>query len=325
MTLLLAAAAVLSVACGSGASEPARAGRVAGWATFIHVARPVDLATRGAGGALVLAARGRLWILPRHGAVTPFAPRYSASSGEEPYIAVAQPGHRGCSFGRGFVYALRLSRPRGITEIQASGRVRRFATITAPGRENGIAFDEAGRFGYRLLVTINDRASSTVDAVDCRGRVSTITRRAPRVEGGIAVAPRGFGRFAGDLIAPDEIGGGLYAISPGGASTLLARPGLPHGQDIGVESEGFVPARRTFTALLADRITLGNRHPGDDVLLALSSATLRGAGVRAGDLLVAGEGGALLDAVRCGPVRCFARQIAGGPAIAHAEGHIAFW
>ena len=45
-------------------------------------------------------------------------------------------------------------------------------------------------------------------------------------------------------------------------------------------------------ACLADRLTPGNKHPGDDSILRLSAAALARAGIRAGDLLVATEGGA---------------------------------
>jgi hypothetical protein len=45
--------------------------------------------------------------------------------------------------------------------------------------------------------------------------------------------------------------------------------------------------------------------------------------VRAGDLLVATEGGARTDAIRC-QTTCQVRHVADGPAVAHAEGHIAF-
>ena len=150
-----------------------------------------------------------------------------------------------------------------------------------------------------------------------------ITTHAPRIEGGIVVAPRGFGRFAGDLIAPDERGGWIYAITPGGRTIRIGASGLPHGPDIGVESAGFVPAGAT-DALLADRLTPGNRHPGDDVVLRLRHAALVAAGVRTGDLLVASEGGALTDAVRCGAAGCAIRHVASGPAVTHGEGHIAF-
>jgi hypothetical protein len=102
----------------------------------------------------------------------------------------------------------------------------------------------------------------------------------------------------------------------------MAHSGVPHGQDIGVESEGFVPAR-FGAALVADRLTPGNRHPGDDLILALSRSALAAAGVQAGDLLVATEGGTNTIDVRCG-VTCRIRQVATGPPEAHIEGHVVF-
>ena len=137
------------------------------------------------------------------------------------------------------------------------------------------------------------------------------------------VAPRTFGRFAGDLIASDENSGKIYAIAPDGQTSLVARSGLAHGGDTGVESEAFLPPHGRFEALLADRGTPGNRHPGDDVLLHVSSAALFAAGARPGDFLIATEGGAKTDAVRCGATRCVVRHVADGPRIAHPEGHIA--
>jgi hypothetical protein len=104
--------------------------------------------------------------------------------------------------------------------------------------------------------------------------------------------------------------------------TLLARSGLARGQDVGSESEGFVPAGYR-DALVADRRTVGNRHPGDDLILGLSHAALRAAGVRAGDLLVVSEGGAQTIAVRCRS-SCRVAHVADGPRIAHIEGHVVF-
>src|SRR5581483_1858191 len=141
-------------------------------------------------------------------------------------------------------------------------------------------------------------------------------------EGGITVAPSTFGRFGGDLIASDENTGRIYAVAPSGRSSLVARSGLPHGGDTGVESEAFLPAHGRFDALLADRGTPGNAHPGDDVVLRVSSAALFAAGARPGDLLDATEGGAKTVAVHCGPRACTVRHVADGPAIAHPEGHI---
>ena len=126
---------------------------------------------------------------------------------------------------------------------------------------DGIAFDTVGDLGHRLLVTINAGSRSGVDAIDCTGGVHTITRRAPRVEGGIAVARATFGRFAGDVIAPSKASGHVFAITPECASRLVADSGF---------------ATETTSASRASR---SSRH---------------------------------------------ARLVAVGPAIANAEGHIAF-
>lgn len=268
---------------------------------------------------MVVAAAGRLSLLTPADQVRSYAPAYRSPGGEEPYIALS-PG--GC-FGRRTVYALRLSGGRGVVAIDAAGHVRLLARVGAPGLIDGIAFDTAGGFGHRLLVTINAGARTTVDAIDCHGHVTVITAAGPRVEGGIAVAPRTFGRFAGDLIAPSETTGQIWAVTPAGRTVLVAAPGLPHGNDIGVESEAFVPGG-TEEALLADRFTPHNRHPGDDVVLRITASALSAAGVRPGDLFVATEGGALTDDVRCGAGGCRVRYVANGPAVAHAEGHIAF-
>jgi hypothetical protein len=245
----------------------------------------------------------------------------------EPYI-VRSPGQRvadaGCRFAPGGIYALRLNHGDGITEVSAAGHVRRFARLPRRGLEDGIAFDLTGHFGHRLLVTVSASGTTTVYAIDCRGRVRALTRRAPRMEGGIAVAPSTFGRFAGDLIAPDELSGIIYAVTPGGGVQVVARSGLAHGQDVGVESLGFVPAR-FIDALVADRGTPGNPHPGDNLILGLSHAALSGAGVRPGDVLAVTEGGAQTIAVRCGGVgACTVRHVADGPPIAHIEGHVVF-
>jgi hypothetical protein len=57
--------------------------------------------------------------------------------------------------------------------------------------------------------------------------------------------------------------------------------------------------------------------------LQLSAAQLARAGIRAGDLLIATEGGARTIDIRCAAA-CTIRPVAAGPAIAHAEGHVVF-
>ncbi len=336
----LLAAAVISglmpagcAGAGSGrpatAPPPARpaagAPGAAAWTGRAHVRGIVDLTAPGTDGALVVAARGRLFRLARTGRLSAWAPAYSAPPGLEPYIVrspgLRVPGSR-CTFPAGDIYALRLAHGNGLTLVTPGGGVRRFAALPRRGLENGIALDQTGRFGHRLLVTTSASGRTIVTAVDCRGRPQVLTRSAPRVEGGLVVAPARFGRFGGDLIAPDELSGNIYAITPTGRTAGVIASGLPHGQDVGVESAGFVPAL-FGNALVADRHTARNRHPGDDLVLGVSWTGLRAGGVRSGDLLVVSEGGAATVDVRCAAA-CRVRPVARGPRRAHIEGHVVF-
>ena len=291
----------------------------------------VDLAGPRGDGSFIVAAAGHLFTLSRAGALSPFARGpggYSTAIGPEPYITLAgdQPvaGTR-CSFGRGMIFALQPRGHPGVIAIAADGRARRFARLPATASPTGITFDSTGRFGHKLLVTARDHGATTVLAIDCAGRVATITGHAPAMEGGIAVAPASFGRYGGDLVAPNETSGRVFAIAPDGTVATLAVSGLPHGGDIGVESAGFVPPGfgAGDAAYLADRYSKGNRHPGTNSILRLPGSELVKAGVRPGDLLVATEGGARTIAVHCAS-SCTVRSVAAGPAVSHAEGHIVF-
>lgn len=111
----------------------------------------------------------------------------------------------------------------------------RATTVTGVDSLNGIAFDTTGKFGFRLLASGPSAGKTAVVAIDCNGKVQFITRAAPVLEGGLAVAPRGFGSFGGDLIAPDELSGKIYAIAPDGTVSVVAMSRLPAGQDTGVE------------------------------------------------------------------------------------------
>ena len=307
------------------------AARLARWTAGSQIRRVLDLSRPRGDAAVVVATAGRLALLDPAGALRPFtrgAGGYSSPGGGEPYIALAPDGRigsGGCGFGRDAVYALRLVKGAGVTRINARGATRRFASLPGRGLENGIAFDGTGRFGHRLLVTSTTGSRTTVYEIDCHGTVTVLTHGAPKVEGGLAVAPRTFGQFAGDLIAPDELSGRIFAIGPDGSSRLVADSGLPHGQDVGVESLGFVPARfgAGWSALVADRLTPRNPHPGDDVVLRISGPALLSASVHPGDLLVTTEGGARTDAITCHR-SCQVRHVAAGPAAAHVEGHVVF-
>jgi hypothetical protein len=315
----------------SGTATPQTSALHAHWVPFRHVPGVVDLAGPRADGSFTVAAAGRLLTLSRSGTLTPFARGaggYSTAIGPEPYLTLAgnyQVAGTTCSFRGDMVFALQPGAHPGIVQIGADGLARRFVSLPAGSALSGITFDTTGRFGHRLLVTARHQAATTVLAIDCAGGVRTITTHAPGMEGGIAVAPASFGRYGGDLVAPNEGTGQVFAVAPDGTTATLALSGLPHGGDIGVESAGFVPAGfgPGDAAYLADRFSRGNKHPGTDSILRLPGQNLVTAGVRAGDLLVATEASAKTIVVRCAG-SCTVRYIAIGPAITHAEGHIVF-
>jgi hypothetical protein len=268
--------------------------------------------------------------LRRGGAPAPFArgPQGYPGSAGEPYVALgtghAVPAAR-CSFRRDDVFVLNPGATPGVLRVDRNGRSHPFASLPAGTFPSGIAIDRVGSFGYRLLVTAKASGKTTLHAFDCRGRDRVIAAVAPLVEGGLAVAPRTFGRFAGALIAADEVSGRIYAFGSGGRTRLVVESGLPAGGDIGVEAVGFVPPSlgRNGTAYLADLGTAGSPTSGSDSLLVLTAAAVSRARLHAGELLVATEAGAKTLAVRCGRV-CKIRRVADGSERAHAEGHITF-
>ncbi len=294
---------------------------------FRYLPGVVDLAGPRSDGSFLVAAAGRLLVLGRDGTLSPFARGaggYLTAAGTEPYLVLTSSdpvrGTR-CSFGNDTAFAIEPGARPGVIMISGQGQARRFASLP-PGRFlSGIAFDSTGQFGHRLLVAAGSGGRTTVFGIGCDGRVSTVAAGAPAMEGGMVVARARFGRFGGDLIAADEASGRVYAVDPSGKAVPMVRSGLPGG-DVGVESAGFVPPRASGV-YLADRFSAGNRHPGDNAVLQLSAAELARAGIRAGDLLVATEGGARTIDVRCAAT-CTVRYVAAGPAIAHAEGHIVF-
>ena len=326
--LALGFAAIALAACGGSSPVTATPAPPAAWAVFRHLPGVVDLAGPLGDGSFLVAAAGRLVIVAPGGALLPFArdtDGYQTAMGTEPYLVLTSTYRvhgKPCSFGKNTAFAIEPGTDPGVIMISSQGRARRFASLP-PGRSpSGIAFDGTGRFGHRLLVVAGSRGRTTVYGISCDGQVSMVAAGAPAMEGGIVVAPATFGRFGGDLITPDEGSGLVYAVDPAGQVVTLVQSGLPAGGDIGVESAGFVPPRAT-AAYLADRFSAGNRHPGDNAILQLSAAELTRAGIRAGDLLVATEGGARTIDVRC-VAACTVRYVAAGPAIAHAEGHIVF-
>jgi hypothetical protein len=322
--LVVLSAVVLAPGTVTGAASPPT------WSRSLHVPGVLDVVGPRSDGQIVVAADGKLFLLdPASGTRKQFAAGpggYSRSTGGEPYIALST-GSRvaaaSCSFAPDELFVLQLEPAGGVLRIDGQGRAHSFTTVDGVATLNGITFDSVGRFGGRLLVTGPSHGATVVAAIDCRGQVTHITDAGPVVEGGIAVAPAGFGAFGGDLVAPDELSGNLYAIRPDGSSAILASSGLPGGGDIGVEGVGFVPpgfAGGGGAAYFADRSTPGNPHAGTDSLLRLDGRALSGAGIGAGDLLAATEGGAAVIAVHCAQA-CQVTKIVAGDS-AHGEGHL---
>ena len=310
---------------------PAGVSAAPAWEQGSTVPGVFDLGGPRSDGSLIVAGSGALYALTPEGPVAPFAKAiYHDDAGGEAYLAVSPglpvPVALGCAFPFDDAYILRLHAPIGVTEVDASGtNIRSLANVDLPGL-SGIAFDTSGSFGHLLLVTGSVNGKTELVAVDCTGNTRVITRTAPTVEGGLSVAPLGFGAFGGDLIGADEVSGVIWALAPDGTSSRVVDSGLPKGGDIGVESVAFVPAgfiSRGGFVYYSDRSTPGNPHPGTDHVLRLSSGDLAAAGVQDGDLLAATEGGASMIDVRCG-TGCTVSSIVATPTTAHGEGHLVF-
>ena len=275
-------------------------------------------------GHLVLATdTGVQELDPATAEAAPALPAYRPETGSEDFLALGTGlpvAGAGCAFPLGAAYALR-TRPPGVS---AAGETGFQVPLTGVDALTGIAFDVSGRFGNRLLVTGPRGGQTVVQALDCRGRVTKVTDSAPRLEGGLAVAPPTFGPFGGSLIGLDELGGTIVAVRAEGTSELVAG-GLPSGPDTGPDSAGFVPPgfRQGGAAYLADHDVGGATHPGTGSVLRLQAAQLIAAGVEEGDLLVATRAGGQTYDVHCDAGGCRPpRRIAQALAAAHVEGHL---
>src|SRR5215208_6436741 len=230
--LVVIGIAVAVLASAALVAPLADAATTAHWRPFAHLPGTIDLTPPRLDGRVVVATRGRLGLLRPGRAMVPFSRRpggYATAppgpEGNEAYIALTAarrvPG-AGCGFLRDEVVAIEPMGGVGVVRVSPSGRARRLVDLPAGELPSGIVFDSAGAFGHRILVTANtaDRTKANLYAVDCRGRVSTVAAGIPRVEGGILIAPPSFGRFARQLIAPDEISGQIFALSPRGGVGL---------------------------------------------------------------------------------------------------------
>jgi hypothetical protein len=329
MSVLRPALVFAAVAMLVPGASPARGDAQIRWRPHIRLQNAYDVVGPRADGRLVISTRSGLYLYRRGHPPTPFARKrggYVPAVGET-YATVARDRRlsaAGCRFRRDDLYVLDPTVNPGVMKVDTRGRATRLVSL--PGTFlAGITFDQVGRFGSRLLVTARIAGELTLYAIDCRGTTEILLEHGPQVEGGIAVAPRGFGAFGGRLVAADEFSGNVYAFDERGGHAIMASSGLPFGSDIGVESVGFAPKGfgRNWRAFLADPQAPGSPTEGTNSVLSVSGAALVQAGVRAGDLLVATESSARTIRIRC-RTQCTVAQIGQGPAATHGEGHIAF-
>jgi hypothetical protein len=302
------------------------------WQKWQHLGGVFDLGVQPDGAGLIAAGSEVLFKVDRAGGIAPITgvASYRKSGGFEAYFAVSngEPAGGACRFQHGAVYVIDQKTPGQVLEVDPNtGSPKLFASVRGVDTLNGIAFDGTGSFGDHPLLVAGPRGGrSELAAIDCHGDVMVVTDKAPTLEGGIAVAPAGFGGHGGELVAPDEISGDIIGVNHSGAASTLASYKQLIGGDLGVESAAFVPhdfLTNGGFVYLADRATANNPHPGTDSILRLAASQLAATGVHEGDLLVATEGGGTTIDVSCAAT-CSVRLLASGPPTAHIEGHIVF-
>ena len=287
----------LLLAGGSGARSQAEVR----WRPVHTIPGILDVVGPRTDGRLIVASsQAGLFLLRRGSPPTPFArgPEGYVPGAGESYIALAR--------------SRLLVPPKRRLRLRPGGRSRhhqdRSARTGSALRRSPVGrLPLRDRIRHRWPVRVppprHRRVRREHDAV--RARLSrSLERHSPgraAGQGEIAVAPRTLGRFAGQLIAPDEHSGRFFAFDRRGRTRVISQYRFPAGGDIGVESVGFVPPGfdRRGAAYLADLGAPGAPTPGTSSLLTLRGLELVRAGVQPGDLLVATEGGAITFAIRC--------------------------
>ena len=175
--------------------------------------------------------------------VVPFAPNFSAT--KEVYLAVSQ-GNAG--FPKGYLYASAGLSVFEFTPTGSSWRV--FSSPPGASRISYVAFDTVGTWGYSLFALDDDgllwsiRADGAAKVLENFSNFGQGQHLKPE---GIAVAPRSFGSFGGQLIITLQAADRVLAIPPndtGRVVTIAQLPGeepervlvIPPGSDLYVAS-----------------------------------------------------------------------------------------
>jgi hypothetical protein len=153
--------------------------------------------------------------------VVPFAPNFSAT--KEVYLAVSQ-GNAG--FPKGYLYA---SADLSIFEFTPTGSSWRvFSSPPGASRISYLAFDTVGTWGYALFALDDDgllwsiTADGTAKVLENFSNFGQVLK--PE---GIAVAPKSFGSFGGQLIVTLQAASRVLAIPPNDTRKVVTIAQLP--------------------------------------------------------------------------------------------------
>lgn len=287
------------------------------WERWLPLPGVSDVVGPRPDGTLVALAGGGLVVVGEDGTTSPLG-SYATDPGVPGHIAMA-PGLEvtgaACRFEPGEIFVLdQASKPFNVFRVGVDGVPSPFVEPPATDALTGIAFDGTGRFGNQLLVAGRRGDRTVVFSIDCRGRLRTLTDDAPRMGGGMAVAPQMFGNHGGDLLGADEITGDVIFVRFDGTSGVLVRPDLPAGAGIGASSVGFLPPGfigRAGTAYVADRA---------GAIWRMTEERFSQVGIDENDLMVATQAGGQTRVVRC-RATCRVMPL-GGATGAGIQGHI---
>jgi hypothetical protein len=211
---------------------------------------------------------------------------------EETRCAVSPGGH---GFPAGAIYC--HVPDNRIFRISRDGKtVRLFASLPTSETSDGmLAFDNVGRFGYRLIAATGrsgeqNAIGGVVYTIGARGVVERVGRYpGPGGADGLAVAPPGFGVAAGQALLTVDAGpgsGSIVAVGPRGRVRTIAR--LPDGPNpIAVIARGKASSAAAAGFYVADTNTRN--------VYVASAAQLRR---YAGDVLVGTETAARFFVIR---------------------------
>ncbi|HZP72011.1 MAG TPA: hypothetical protein VFA97_01410 [Gaiellaceae bacterium] len=225
--IALCAAAAAVALCFGGLGESSTP--TLRFAVFAHVGKHLNgIVWTGSRFLYAENTANTIWSAPAAG--VPLRRVASMPRESEEARCVLSPGDHGFPAGAVYCHA-----PNHTVYELRNGTLRVFAKLPVPATpsdDGALAFDTVGKFGFRLVAATGRSgnptpAGGTVFSIDGHGRVRTVGGyRGPGGADEVAIAPAGFGSFAGDALLTVDPGnrpGGVVAMSPGGRTRTIAR------------------------------------------------------------------------------------------------------